>query len=205
MSKESPVVLRNHKLYHLPEIKVNENIFQSRFLPGCATARCKANCCKDGVWVDLAERDKILAHADLIQLSMEAHQEKNPAHWFEPVEQEDLDFPSGRAVGTQVYNGACVFLDSAGHCVLQKASQKQTGWLKPFFCTAFPVTIEDGELLIDDGKDSRCCTVALEGPLTVFEVCREELIYVLGEEGFAALQLIDKTRQGAARGQTLDP
>ena len=45
-------------------------------------------------------------------------------------------------------DGRCVFLNGEGRCVLQKASLARPGLhLKPFFCTAFPVTIAHGVLM----------------------------------------------------------
>jgi hypothetical protein len=145
------------------------------------------------VWVDLRERDKILAHADLIREHMEAGQEKREDRWFDGT-WVHTDFPSGEATGTTLHNGACVFLDSSRRCVLQKASQ--TLQLKPWFCFAFPITIEDGELMVDDEKafDPNCCTTDAEGVLNVFEVCPEELKHVLGAEGLQELEQLAADR-----------
>ncbi len=187
-------VLRNHELVHLKELTINENIFRGRFPKGCATSRCKGDCCKSGVWADYLERDRILANADLIRSHMESDQEKSPDLWFDDEIFEHPDFPSGRAAGTQVRNDACVFLTSAGRCVLQTASQGQSVSLKPFFCFAFPVTIEESELMIDEGFSSDCCTLAHDGELDVLDVCTGELRYVLGDEGLSELEQLSKSR-----------
>ena len=79
-------------------------LLQARFNSDCRTAKCGAACCRWGVWADVEERDRILAHAGLIQQAMDETQDRNPAHWFESSEQPDPDFPSGRAVGTEVVN-----------------------------------------------------------------------------------------------------
>ncbi len=182
-------VLRKHKLVHLGELRIHENILGSRFPETCAMGRCNANCCQDGVWTDLVERDTILKHADLIRSCMDPNQEQDPARWFDPDIREDKDFPSGRAASTEVLNGSCIFLNSDRRCVLQKASENRPLDLKPFFCTAFPVTIDHGELQIDDGYyHSACCTLADNGVLNVFDVCGSELRHVLGEEGFRELE-----------------
>ena len=187
-------VLRNHKLVHLRDLTINENIFRGRFSKACATSRCKGDCCKTGVWVDFLERDRILANADLIRSHTESDQEQNPDLWFDAEIFEHPDFPSGRAAGTQVRNDVCVFLTTAGKCVLQTASQDQSVSLKPFYCFAFPVTIEESELTIDDGCNSNCCTVAPGGELDVFDVCAGELRYVLGDEGLNELEQLAKAR-----------
>ena len=180
-------MLRRHKLKHLGEMAVADNIFEGRFAGSCATSRCGAACCKDGVWCDLAERDRILDNAALIQRHMDPGQQHHPERWFEATITDDPDFPSGRAAGTEVHNGACVFLDSARRCVLQTASQDQPFTLKPFFCTAFPIVIVDGSLEIDEGPSAECCALAADGSLDVFDVCRAELAHVLGEEGLQEL------------------
>jgi hypothetical protein len=115
---------------------------------------------------------------------MESSQEKDPARWFDSESLKSADFPSGEATGTEVYKGACVFLDSSKRCVLQKASDTTTGQLKPFFCFAFPITIDEGELQLDAGRDPQCCLVEDGGGRNVLDVCEGELQYVLGEEGF---------------------
>ena len=194
---EQNSVLRNHDLAHLCELSVSEDFFRARFPKACATCRCNANCCKNGVWTDLQERDTILRNADLIRNQMDPDQEQNADRWFDTELREDTDYPSGRSVSTQVYRGACVFLNKARRCVLQKASQNQSlKNLKPFFCLAFPITIEKGQLKIDNGFNSDCCTLALDGVLDVFEVCAAELTHVLGEEGLRELeQLARNSRQ----------
>jgi hypothetical protein len=182
----SDIVLRRHRL-HIRELKVNKDLLQARFPHDCSMTRCTAKCCGSGVWMDLAEHRQIVQHAALIQTHMSAPQEKDPARWFED-EWEHEDFPSGHAIGTAVHNDACVFLGPDRRCVLQKASSEATGNLKPFYCVAFPITVDEGELRLDEPKDPACCTPVSGGPLTVFDVCGDELKYVLGEAGVSELE-----------------
>jgi hypothetical protein len=148
-----------------------------------------------GVKVDVAERDRILAHAELVQQAMEPGQRKEPAAWFEAKEEVDPDFPSGRCVGTQVHGDGCVFLDSARRCVLQTVTiaQARPGFeLKPFFCSAFPVTIASSVLWIDEmclDAPAGCCRPTPGGPRCVVDVCEVELRHVLGNEGLEELRL----------------
>jgi Fe-S-cluster containining protein len=191
---ERPLLLRRHRLSHLPPLKINRSVLESRYAAGCSTAACEGGCCRLGVLVDVAQRDEILAHVDLIQRAMDDSQERDPARWFEEEEREDPDFPSGRAVGTQVRESRCVFLDSARRCALQTATMAaaQPGLdLKPFFCTAFPVTIAAGTLWIDElclEMPARCCQPAAGGPLDVLDVCEVELRHVLGSAGLGELR-----------------
>lgn len=187
------VVLRNHHLRHIPELKVGEGILRSRFKAGCSMSRCGGKCCRSGVLAGVEERDRILENADLVRRYLDEDQEQNPANWF-GEKFEDPDFPSGRAVETQVRNGACVFLDREARCVLQKAEAHAPSGvkaLKPFYCRAFPVTVEFGVLTIDDEHcpdETRCCGPTKDGELTVFDVLEFELEYVLGPNGLSELR-----------------
>ena len=52
---------------------------------------------------------------------MDDTQTTNVDKWFEEPE-EDEDFESGIAVGTELHNGKCVFLDRQGYCSAAKNS-----------------------------------------------------------------------------------
>jgi hypothetical protein len=50
--------------------------------------------------------------------------------------------------------------------------------LKPFFCTAYPMTIMNGVLMLDDNdyrSEPACCGSSKRGRLTVFQTCEMEL------------------------------
>ena len=191
--KES-IVLRRHRLEHLPEIRVSDTLFHHVFKAGCSMVNCNALCCKGGVYVDVKERDTILAHAWMVRRHMEDVQQHDPDHWFESEEIIDADFPSGRSVGTQANADGCVFLKRDGKCVLQSASLAEGMGpyaLKPFFCIAYPITIDHGELMIDDPTythRAECCSAVEDGPLSAFDVCMEELEFTLGSAGVQELE-----------------
>jgi hypothetical protein len=187
MPRNTPV-LSKHNLAHLGELRIDEQIFRARYGDKCATSRCNGVCCHNGVWVDVAERDTILRNADLVREHMEPGQDQNPQNWFDTKVWEHTDFPSGRALATHVSGGACTFLNSAKRCVLQKASRNLPVSLKPFFCYAFPVTIDDGRLELEEGYRPECCAPVGNGVLDAFEVCGGELKHVLGEEGASELK-----------------
>jgi len=190
---EEEIQLRKHHLRHIPNLRVHPSLLGNQFASGCSMMNCNGNCCKHGVMVDVKERDQILEHTDLVLRYMEPRQEHDPSRWFEE-EERDLDFPSGKAVGTQARDYGCVFLDSAGRCVLQKAAMGEGMYkfaLKPFYCVAYPVTIEHGELIIDDAdfvSRTACCSTVKDSSLTVFDVCSEELEHVLGKDGLDELR-----------------
>lgn len=197
---QTEITLTRHTLTHIPRLGVDENIFSAMFREDCSIGNCNAHCCSKGVFVDIAERDRILQYTDLIRRHMQPTQQHDPSHWFDPEDHKDHDFPSGRAIGTQVHNDACVFLMSHGRCVLHAAAAaelpKHTD-LKPFFCFAFPITIIHGVVMVDQPEfvnRPNCCTSVTGGTRHALDVCREELIFVLGREGFEELQ--DRSRGG---------
>jgi hypothetical protein len=146
--------------------------------------------------LDVEERDNILRHADLVHRHMEADQVHDAGQWFDSGEDLDGDYPSGRGVGTQTTERGCVFLKRDGRCVLQTAAEEEglpKDALKPFFCFAFPVTIDSGVLMIDDpelANRPECCSLAPGGSHSVLEVCSWEFEFVLGSEGIEALHAL---------------
>lgn len=189
------IILKRHKLGYIGDLRVNDNILQSKFATGCSMAGCNAVCCKGGVWLDPGERDNILAHAPLVQRYMDAGQEHRPEYWFDNEVFTDTDFPSGKAVATHSNEKGCVFLKADGKCVLQTAAIAEgmnAFALKPFYCVAYPITIEHGELMVDDlefGYRPECCSTVNNGTQSVFAVCNDELGFVLGEEGLKELRV----------------
>lgn len=175
-------------------IKIDTILFQIGFVPFCNVPVCKGECCYWGVYLDVKERDKILEHKDLVLKFMDETQPHDPDKWFEKNEEEDEDFPSGRCVGTEVYNGKCAFLTKEGYCVLQVAAVKSgmDKWaLKPFYCCIYPLTFWEGALTYDDGhaEDLHYCGLpGVENHVApVVEVCKDEFKYVLGEDGYEEL------------------
>ena len=192
--------IRNHRLSYRGPLKIDPVVFEAKFVNGCSMSNCNAACCQDGVMVDLKERDTILQHADLIKQHMEPNQERDVSKWFDPNDEEDEDFPSGRAIGTQSNERGCIFLMKDGRCVLQFVAAEEgisKHTLKPFYCFAFPVTIESGVLTIDDPDFTdrpECCSMIPGGSRSVLEVCAEEFEFVLGKEGMDELRDIARTK-----------
>lgn len=170
-------------------IKIDPLIFTFKF-----TCRCiGGECCNYGVYTDYKEYEKILSIKDEIIGMMDESQSKNISEWFEEPEKDD-DFQSGVAVGTNIINGKCTFLDSHGLCTLQKLSLKQGQhkWAnKPAFCVLFPLTVYQGALTIDDEHIDRLnsCNKYAHENSTIFDSCKEELKHILGEDGFTELEI----------------
>jgi Fe-S-cluster containining protein len=169
--------------------KVDPLLFSHGFPRGDGPDRCDGSCCCDGVWVDIRERDRILEEKELIKSYMDESQDKNHDAWFAEY-WEDEDFPSGAAVGTTVREKGCVFLNKEGRCVLQVAAMEEgrDRWdIKPFYCVLFPVSVAEGTLTFDEHMEeteNRCCNIFPDYTTPMFVACREEIVYMVGEDGY---------------------
>jgi hypothetical protein len=184
--------------------KVHELIFTQGFVSYCDIDKCGGGCCHSGVFLDTKEYENILAHKNEIVAVMDETQIKDPAQWFDGEWVEDVDFPSGRATGTQVHSRdggisgfteGCVFLDKRHFCSIQVAAAAnglhRWAW-KPTYCIMFPITVDEGILTYDDShsEDLHHCGPAGSGNYvhSVFEAMREELQNFLDENEFALLE-----------------
>lgn len=172
-------------------LKIDPLIFTQKFVNGCNIHNCSGECCYYGVYAESTEFEMIMGMKERIIQSMDDSQTKDSTQWFEEPN-EDPDFKSGIAVGTEVYNGKCVFLDKEGFCTLQKIAYEngENKWkYKPLYCILFPLVISDGVFTIDDGHLERMhfCNQEVNQTSTVFEVCKEEIIHVFGPDGFDEL------------------
>lgn len=171
--------------------KIDPLIFTHKFVKRCDICICSGECCYYGVYTEFNEYEKIMAVKDRIIKSMDDSQTTDTSVWFEePV--EDDDFESGIAVGTEVHNGKCVFLDKQGFCTLQKIAMEdgENKWkYKPLYCILFPLVIDNGVLTVDDDHLGRMhyCNKAENQSATVFDTCKEELRHLLGTDGFEEL------------------
>lgn len=166
-------------------------IFTHKFVKECDVCVCSGECCYYGVYTDKKEYENILSMKKRIIKSMDDSQTTNVEKWFEEPE-EDEDFESGIAVGTELYNGKCVFLDRQGFCTLQKIAMedKEYKWkYKPLYCILFPLVIYDGAITVDDEHLDRMhyCNKKENQTSTIFEACSEELEFLLGKDGFSEL------------------
>lgn len=166
---------------------IDPKIFTYRF-----SCKCSGECCHYGVYTDLKEHDKILELKDKLLPLFDETMSKDLSKWFEPPE-EDEDFESGVAVGTEVINGKCTFLDKNGLCTLQRLANLDGvhKWkYKPLYCILFPLTIYEGALTIDDEHIDRLktCNVVQNPSTSIYEACKEELVYFFGKKNFNKLE-----------------
>src|SRR5690606_35574850 len=185
------ISLMNIFNFEINGLKIDPKIFTFKF-----TCKCSGECCHYGVYTDLNEANKILSIKDKIIPLMDETQSKDITRWFEPPE-KDEDFESGVAVGTEVINHKCTFLDKQGLCTLQKLAMmegKHKWEYKPQYCILFPLTVYEGTLTIDDEHINRlktCNKIPVEDT-SIFEACREELLHFFGEKNFKKLEEFGK-------------
>lgn len=181
----------------MAELKIGKYIidpvlFEKGFSRGCGPYQCQTTCCSSGVYLDPAERDVIIQHKEEIKLKMDETQTTNDSVWFDNIRVDDQDFPSGYAVGTEVHNDKCVFLGKDGRCSVQLVSAEKYNdpWkIKPFYCIAFPISLDTGVLTFDDYQQDKaqCCSIVSDTDSTLVDSCKAELEFVLGKDGYEKL------------------
>ncbi len=171
--------------------QIDTALIDRGFVAGSSMMGCDGSCCRSGVYMDIHERERILEHRDDIKRYMDETQTKNEAQWFEVEILEDMDFASGHAVGSALHNEKCAFLTKHGRCSIQLMEQGEglpRFSVKPFYCVLYPITIDRGVITFDDYIERReCCSMAAQAPMSVLEVCREELVYLIGQDGYNEL------------------
>ncbi|MDE3058022.1 MAG: DUF3109 family protein [Bacteroidota bacterium] len=185
-------------VFHIGKYEIDPVLFEKGFAKECGPFRCESKCCSVGVYVDLKERGKILSYKETIKRYMDETQTADDSRWFDSEIEDDPDYPSGKAVGTEIFGGKCVFLTKEGRCSLQIMGIEEGfgEWaLKPFYCIAFPITIENGVVTFDDFQqdNTRCCSVVestADGSTPLVDSCKAELEFVLGEDGYRQLSEI---------------
>ncbi len=177
----------NGKSKVIKGLKIDPKIFTFPF-----TCKCNGECCHYGVYTDLKEAEMILSIQNKVIPLMDETQSKNVDDWFEAPE-KDSDFQSGIAVGTNIINKKCSFLDKDGLCTLQKLAmiEGEYKWkYKPIYCILFPLTVFEEMLTIDDEHIDRLhfCNKNGNHSLSIFDACKEELEHFFGPDDFLELE-----------------
>jgi hypothetical protein len=178
--------------------KISPELFEQGYPQGSGPCACTSACCEEGVYLDPCDRDRILKHHEIIKASMDETQSTDEKVWFDQQEEEDSDFPSGKSVATNVVNGKCAFLDRTGRCSIQVASVAagMDRWaLKPFFCILYPIDVSDGVVSFDAllQDEQTCCSVGARFETPLFEACKGELTFLVGENGYAEIERYYRT------------
>ncbi len=175
--------------FEINGLKIDPKIFTFKF-----SCKCSGECCWYGVYTDSKEAEQIMEIKDKLIPLFDETQVKDTKKWFEPPE-EDEDFDSGVAVGTEVINNKCTFLDKDGLCTLQRLAnlEGEHKWkYKPLYCILFPLVVYEGALTVDDDHIDRLKTCN-KNPMTettIFESCTEELKHFFGEKDFKKLEMV---------------
>jgi Fe-S-cluster containining protein len=198
-----PSVALDHPRFH----SVWASIFTRRLAADCMAHRCTMvdthqekldACCQYGCDVDLFERAAIEQRADEIRALLRP--DVRHLRWFDPEEEVDTDYPSGRVVRTEVVGGGCIFLahDLRG-CAIHRASL-EGGWdmrgVKPAICRLFPLSYEDDAIVIADEYPEYSCA-HVEGP-SLYRITRSALGDIFGEALVAALDDAEARVLGSA-------
>ncbi len=191
---------------------VNPRLLRSEPMQRCRLAECRGACCLHGVWIDLAERDDLLANAALIAPHLPPAL-RDPAAWFDGRQEADEFSASGQVVHSTVlpdrthYGGtACIFLREDYKCALQVAGQASGShpWrFKPFYCVLHPLDLdEDGRITLDEtpallAEEGSCLRPAPQ-PAPLTQTFEPELRYLLGDEAYQKLQPPAETKSPEA-------
>ena len=162
---------------------IDPYLFSAKFPERCRLDLCRSQCCRSGVWVDIAEKEVILAHQDLFTpyLRPEARALET---WFGQAA-ADPDCPSGLAVETQEIGGACSLFHPDHGCVLQKGATVAGlhQWsIKPRFCIMFPLLVSGGELRVDEHMTGLWCMAAENRTRPILDAVRREMAFLLDDE-----------------------
>jgi hypothetical protein len=178
--------------------EISPRLLKSEPLRRCGFPACRAACCLYGVWVDITERDRILASAELVSSCLPPDRCESSI-WFETIHEADPHTPSGEVVHTRVledashYGGtSCLFLREDSKCALQVAGELLSGdpWgLKPFYCILHPLDLdEEGRITLDETalliEEAASCLVPSEEITLLFKTFEPELRYFLGDDNY---------------------
>lgn len=185
--------MAGENLLTVKQYYISNDFFERGYVKGNSPCNCSAHCCTGGVWTDVKEYEIIMSQKELIKQQMDETQTPDDRQWFENEIADDSDFPSGKAIGTAVLNGKCAFLDKFGRCSIQLAAvangKHKWAW-KPMYCILFPIEISDKVIGFDPmlQDEQQCCTISTEFEIPLFAACKEELTYLLGEDGYKMLE-----------------
>ena len=184
---------KDQKYLRVKQYSISPDFFEKGFPLGGGPCTCTSTCCEGGVYADIMERDKIIENKEIIKKYMDETQTTVECEWFEIFDSEDNDFASGHCVGTREVNNKCAFLDKLGRCSLQVAAigeglHKWT-W-KPLYCILFPVEISNMVIGFDQllQGEQPCCSADRDFQVPLFEACREELVHLVGEDGYETIE-----------------
>jgi hypothetical protein len=180
--------------------RIHPELLEDVHTERCVLHECLGACCTGGAWLDLEQLKLIVPHVEAIKANL-PEERRDPNAWFSaPAMTEDA--PGGAVIGTNVIDDArrpgetcCIFLRPDRLCALQVTSQQlelEYPGLKPPFCALYPLQVREDEIVIDHNTAQNfggaACQRACAMRQPLYRVFKEEMILVLGEEGYRELE-----------------
>lgn len=189
---------------------VDPVLLEERPVRPCARGECRSECCGEGVWVFLSEKQAILLHAAAIAPHL-APERRDPAAWFDGLAEPETDHPAGGTTdGTAVIpdpahpsRESCVFLRPDARCGLQVAAIEDGDhpWrYKPYWCILHPLVFDRHVLtMADDSSVARagghCSRPDPESVRPLYRTYEPEARLALGDAGFDELDALAGRRR----------
>ena len=180
--------------------KIHPELLEEVYAERCVLHECLGACCTGGAWLDVEQLKAIVPHVEAIKTNL-PEDRRNPDMWFSAPSIEE-DSPGGMIIGTNIVDDprrpketCCVFLQPDRLCALQVTSQQlglEYPGLKPLFCALYPLQVRGDEIIIDhetaENFGGAICQRVCANKQPMYRVFREELMLVLGEEGYRELE-----------------
>ncbi len=155
----------------------------------CVNGTCSGACCKEGVYLNLYDAQRIVAHQDKIQ-----------PYLAEPFDFSKWDFSRPSYISTPVRHAdtpheTCWFQMHNQRCAIHayaldaKITLKD---IKPYFCLFFPLTLTDIDINVSEiGVDPKAydtCLVASETEAWLYQQFEDDLRQAIGDEYYAEIK-----------------
>lgn len=182
-------------IYGTPIIhSVDTDIFDITYYMKCMECNfCHDQCCEWGADIDLLNVDRIMKFRE----ELESFTRISSKKWFDrKTHGWDYEYPGGDYIRTTFdeEKNSCIFLNKQTRgCMLHSFAFKRGidyHELKPFFCSMFPVTYNDGVLVTPEEIDEGL-TACLGDGFSLYRGAREEIRYYFGDELVSELDEIE--------------
>jgi hypothetical protein len=184
--------------------KIHPELLEEVNAERCVLNECLGACCTGGAWLDVEQLKTIAPHVEAIKANLPADR-RDPNAWFS-APTVDENSPQGAIIGTNVVNDprrpgetCCVFLRPDRLCALQVTSQQlglEYPGLKPLFCALYPLQVRDDEIVFDhttvENFGGAACQRACAHKRPLYQVFKDEVMLVLGEEGYRELEKLTR-------------
>ena len=180
-------------IYGAPVIdRLDNSIFEIPYHGQCFSYICNDRCCARGVDIDIENVGRIMHYADDIERFTNIPR----TEWFLEDYQFNNEFPGSQYTRTRVKDNSCVFANKTGRgCLIHKfclETNLDFHVLKPMVSSLFPLTFDEGLLHPADEVMDRSLMCLKPGP-TLYQGCRQELIYYFGPGLVEELDALEKS------------